>query len=166
MSKMKKMVAFLLACVCFMVCVVPTVETNAASTYGFKSKGVTAIPGKSASAFIKANKKYYVSTKNSKSCVASSGYDVTRVYEYFTLVTYSTKKNGEGKVESITITNQDVTTVEGAHCGMSVDELKDIYKKAKKLGSTYSVTKGKTKISFLIEDDEVTEINYLYTGKF
>ena len=30
MSKIKKMVAFLLACVCIMVCVVPTVETNAA----------------------------------------------------------------------------------------------------------------------------------------
>ena len=47
-----------------------------------------------------------------------------------------------------------------------MDELKEIYKNAKKLAKTYYVTKGKTKISFLIKDDKVSEINYLYTGKF
>ena len=166
MNKLKKMVAFLLACVCLTVCVVPAADVHAASGYAFKSKGVSVTPGKSAKSFIKANKKYYVSIKNSTSCVASSGYDVTRVYKYFTLVTYSDKKNGEGKVESITITDPAVTTMEGAHCGMDVDELKDTYKKAKKLGSTYYVTKGKTKIVFLMEDDAVKEITYLYTGKF
>ena len=166
MNKLKKIAAFLLACVCLTVCVVPVMNVDAASTYAFRSKGVSVAPGKSASDFIKANKDYYVSIKNSRSCVASSGYDVTREYKYFTLVTYSTKKNGEGKVESITITDSDVTTVEGAHCGMDVEKLKKIYKKAKKLGSTYYVKKGKTKIVFLVEDDEVAEINYLYTGSF
>lgn len=166
MNRLKKLAAFVLACVCLTVCVVPAMDVSAASAYEFKSKGVSVAPGKSASAFIKANKKDYESIKNSATCVASSGYDVIRVYKYFTLITYSDKKNGEGKVESITIIDPSVTTVEGAHCGMDTDELKDIYKKAKKLGSTYYVTKGKTRISFVIEDDKVKEITYSYTGKF
>lgn len=166
MNNLKKMVAFLLVCLCLIMSVTPAMEASAASGYSFKSKGATATPGSSASSFIKANKKYFKKMKNSASCVASSGYDVTREYKYFTLVTYADKKNGKGKVESITIKNKDVTTPEGAHCGMSVDELKEIYKNAKKLAKTYYVTKGKTKISFLIKDDKVSEINYLYTGKY
>lgn len=166
MSKFKKLIAFAVACVCLMVCVLPAAEVNAASAYSFKSKGATATPGKDASSFIKANKSYYKGMKNSKTCVASSGYDVIREYKYFTLVTYSSSKDGEGKIESITITDKNVTTVEGAHCGMSVSDLKKTYKKAKKIGNTYYVTKGKTKLVFLVKNDEVTEINYLYTGKY
>lgn len=166
MNKLKKFAAFILACVCLIVCVVPAVNADAASSYQFKSRGVSVTPGKSAKAFIKANQRDYVSISNSRSCIASSGYDVTRVYKYFTLVTYSTVRDGEGKVESITITDPKVTTVEGAHCGMSVDDLKKAYKKAKKLGSNYYVTKRKTKILFLVEDDKVKEIIYSYTGKF
>ena len=166
MNNLKKMVAFLLACLCLTMCVAPAMEISAASGYSFKSKGVTVKPGSDASKFIKANKAYYVSMKNGKSCVASSGFDVTRVYKYFTLVTYSKNKNGEGKVETITIKNKDVTTVEGAHCGMSVDELKKIYKSAKKLGKNYYVMKGKTKITFIVKSNKVSEITYSYTGQF
>lgn len=166
MNKWKKLLAFAMVCLCMSACVLQVKEVNAASAYSFKSKGATATPGSSASKFIKANKKYYVKTSNSKSCIASKGYDVTRKYKYFTLVTYSTKKNGTGKVESVTITNKDVTTREGAHCGMKVSDLKKKYKSAKKLGSTYYVTKGKTKIVFSISDDKVKEINYVYTGSF
>lgn len=166
MKRLKKIAAFVLACICLTVCVVPTVHADAAGSYAFKSKGAFATPGKNARAFIKANKDYYVSTSNSTSCIAGSGYDVTRRYKYFTLVTYAGKRNGKGKVESVTITDPQVTTVEGAHCGMSVDQLKDIYKRAAKFGSTYSVTKGKSKITFVTSDDKVTEIRYLYTGTF
>ena len=35
---------------------------------------------------------------------------VKRVYTYFTIVTYASKKNGKGKLESITITNPQVVT--------------------------------------------------------
>lgn len=166
MKQIKKIVAVVLVCVCMVACVLPMTEVNGASGYAFKSKGVTVAPGQDAKAFIKANKSYYMSMKNAKSCVASSGYDVTRVYKFFTLVTYSKSRNGEGKVESIMITNPKVTNPEGAHCGMSVDELKRTYKNCKKLGSTYYIMKGKTKLSFYVEDGEVAEINYLYTGAF
>lgn len=166
MNKIKKIVAFLMACVCLMVCVAPSMEISAASGYAFKSKGVAVAPGCDASKFIKANKSFYVSKKNGTSCVASSGFDVTRKYKYFTLVTYSKTKDGEGKVETITFTNPKVTTVEGAHCGMTVKELKEIYKNAKKLGKNYYVTKGKTKILFSIKSDKVSEINYSYTGQY
>lgn len=97
MNKMRKVIVFTMVCVCLTLCAVPSMDVNAASVYSFKSKGVKATPGKSAADFIKANRRYYVGIKNSKSCVASSGYDVTREYKYFTLVTYSSKKNGKGK---------------------------------------------------------------------
>ena len=59
MNNLKKMVAFLLACLCLTMCVAPAMEISAASGYSFKSKGATATPGRSASSFIKANKKYF-----------------------------------------------------------------------------------------------------------
>jgi hypothetical protein len=165
---LKTLVILVLAVVMAFTAAVPTGSVQAASGYGFKSKGVTIKPGGKAEKFIKANKKYLVKgkTTNSKSCVAESGYDVTRVYKYFTIVTYASKKNGYGKLESISITSKKVTTPEGLSCGDDVDAIKECYSKAKKTGKCYSVTKGKTKIVISVEDDVVTEIEYLYTGKY
>ena len=59
MNNLKKMVAFLLVCLCLIMSVTPAMEASAASGYSFKSKGATATPGSSASSFIKANKKYF-----------------------------------------------------------------------------------------------------------
>jgi hypothetical protein len=163
---LKTLVILVLAVVMACTAVMPTGSVQAASGYGFKSKGVTIKPGGSAKKFIKANKKWLKKTKNSKSCVAESGYDVTRVYKYFTIVTYASKKNGTGVLESISITNKSVKTPEGLSCGDDVDAIKKCYSKAKKTGKCYSVTKGKTKIVISVEDDVVTEIEYLYTGKY
>lgn len=161
----KKFIVLVLAIVMLAPMVAPT-TVEAASGYGFKSKGVTVKPGGNASSFIDANKSYYKSIKSAKSCIANKGYDVTRRYTYFTLVTYASDKNGKGKVEQIAITSKSVSTPEGLKCGNTVSKLKKCYKNAKKLGSNYYVTKGKTKITFKIKSDKVTQITYLYTGKF
>jgi hypothetical protein len=163
---LKTLVILLLTVVMAFGAAVQTTPVQAASGYGFKSKGVTIKPGGDAKKFIKANKKYLKKTKNSKSCVAESGYDVTRVYKYFTIVTYASKKNGYGKLESISITSKKVKTPEGLKCGDDVDAIKKCYSKAKKSGKCYSVKKGKTKIIITVKDDVVTEIEYLYTGKY
>jgi hypothetical protein len=164
----KTLVILVLAVVMAFGAAVQTTPVQAASGYGFKSKGVTIKPGGSAKKFIKANKKYLIKgkTTNSKSCVADSGYDVTRVYKYFTIVTYASKKNGYGKLESISITNKSVKTPEGLSCGDDASNITECYSKAKKSGSCYSVTKGKTKIIISVKNDVVTEIEYLYTGKY
>jgi hypothetical protein len=166
MKKLKKLVILVLALAMIGGIAAPVTPVQAASGYGFKSKGVTVKPGEDAEAFVKANKKWLKKTKNSKSCVSSSGYDVTRKYKYFTLTTYSGKKNGYGIVESITITNKSVKTPEGLHCGDDVDTLKECYSKAEKLGDTYSVQKGKTRIVITVKDDVVKKIEYLYTGTY
>jgi hypothetical protein len=166
MKKLKKLVLLVLTLAMIGGIAAPVVPAQAASGYGFKSKGVTVKPGGNAKAFIKANKKYLKKTKNAKSCVSSSGYDVTRKYKYFTLTTYAEKKNGYGIVESISITNKSVKTPEGLHCGDDVDKIKECYSKAQKLGSTYSVKKGKTRIVITVKDDVVKEIEYLYTGTY
>jgi hypothetical protein len=164
----KTLVILVLAVVMAFGAAVQTTPVQAASGYGFKSKGVTIKPGGSAKKFIKANKKYLIKgkTTNSKSCVADSGYDVTRVYKYFTIVTYASKKNGYGKLESISITNKSVKTPEGLSCGDDASNITECYSKAKKSGSCYYATKGKTKIIISVKNDVVTEIEYLYTGKY
>lgn len=161
---LKRVVTFTLALMMVLTVIAP-VSVSAAG-YGFKSKGVTVKPGSSASSFISANKCYLQKTSNSKSCIANSGYDITRKYKYFTLVTYASKKNGTGKVESIAISNKSVTTPEGLKCGDKVSKLKKCYSKASKIGSNYSVLNGKTKIIFKISNSKVSKITYLYTGTF
>lgn len=167
MKTIKKLAVLVMALVMMFGCVSEATAFAATSTsYSFKSKGVTITPGKNAKKFINANKDYYVSKSNSKTCIASSGYDVTRVYKYFTITTYSKKKNGTGKLESISITNTSVNTPEGLKCGMAESEITKKYSDAKKFGSSYSTTKGKTKIVITVSGGKVSEIEYLYTGSF
>jgi hypothetical protein len=166
MKKLRRLVIIVLALVMISGVAADATTVQAASGYGFKSAGVTVKPGGDAKKFIKANKKWLKSTKNGKSCVSSSGYDITRKYKYFTIVTLASKKNGYGKLESISITNKSVKTPEGLKCGDSESKIKECYSKAKKSGIVYSVSKGKTKIIITVENEKVTEIEYLYTGKY
>jgi hypothetical protein len=166
LKKLTKVIMVILAVVTICGAAAPAVSVQAAGGYGFKSKGVTVKPGASAEKFIKANKKWLKKTTNSKSCVASSGYDVTRKYKYFTIVTYADEKDGTGVLESISITNKSVKTPEGLSCGDDEDAITECYSDAKKSGSCYSTKKGNTKIVITVEDDAVTEIEYLYTGKY
>lgn len=161
--KKLKMVWILMVLIC---CMMPMVSVNAASGYGFRSQGVTVKPGGSAAKFIEANRKYLVKTTNAKSCIAKSGYDVKRVYTYFTIVTYAPNKNGTGKLESITITNPQVVTPEGLSCGMNESEIKKCYRKAKAAKGVYVAAKGKTKICVETANGKVKSIEYLYAGKF
>lgn len=165
MSYMKKIKIIMILAV-MICCMMPTAFVNAASGYGFRSQGVTVKPGGKAAKFIEANSKYLSNTTNSKSCIAKSGYDVKRVYTYFTIVTYASKKNGKGKLESISITDPQVITPEGLSCGMDESKIKECYDKAKLTGSIYVATKGKTKICIKAENGKVESIEYLYTGKY
>ncbi len=149
-----------------MCCVVSVVSVDAASGYGFRSQGVTVKPGDNATKFINANKKYLQKTTNAKTCIAKSGYDVKRIYTYFTIVTFASKKNGKGKLESIAITHPDVVTPEGLSCGMNAEQIKKCYRDAKSSGNIYTVEKGKTKIYVKAKDGKVKSIEYLYTGKY
>ena len=165
MKNQKKftIVVILMVMIC---CMMPMGSVHAASGYGFRSQGVTVKPGGSAAKFIDANRKYLVKTTNTKSCISKSGYDVKRVYTYFTIVTYASKKNGKGKLESITITNPQVVTPEGLSCGMNESEIKKCYSKAKETNGVYVAAKGKSKICIETADGKVKSIEYLYAGKY
>jgi hypothetical protein len=166
MKKLRRLVIIVLALVMISGVAADATTVSAASGYGFKSAGVTIKPGGDSKKFIKANKKWLKKTKNGKSCVSSSGYDITRKYKYFTIVTYADKKNGYGKLESLSITNKSVKTPEGLKCGDDESKIKECYSKAKKSGSVYNVSKGKTKLIISVEDEKVTEIEYFYTGTY
>ncbi len=162
-GKKFRMIAILALMIC---CMMPAAYVNGASGYGFRSQGVTVKPGGKAAKFIDANRKYLSKTTNAKSCIAKSGYDVTRVYTYFTIVTYASKKNGKGKLESITITNPQVVTPEGLSCGMDESEVKKCYDKAKSNEGVYIASKGKTKLYIETANGKVKSIEYLYSGKY
>jgi hypothetical protein len=166
MKKLRRLVVIVLALVMISGVAADATTVQAASGYGFKSQGVTIKPGGNAEKFIKANKKYLKKTTNKKTCIASSGYDIVRKYKYFTIITYASKKNGYGKLESLSITNKSVKTPEGLKCGDDESKIKECYSKAKKSGSVYNVSKGKTKIIITVEDEKVTEIEYFYTGTY
>lgn len=166
---MKKLKSFGVALIVMilMVCVVIPTTASAANGYGFRSQSVTIKPGDSASKFIKANKKYLVGKpKNAKTCIASSGYDVTRTYKYFKITTYASKKNGEGKLESLTITSSKVTTPQKIKIGTKESDIKKKIKNVRKLGKVYISDLGKTRISIKVKNSKVSSIEYLYTGNF
>jgi hypothetical protein len=166
MKKLRRLVIIVLALVMISGGAADATTVQAASGYGFKSQGVTIKPGGDSKKFIKANKKYLKKTTNKKTCIASSGYDIVRKYKYFTIITYADKKNGYGKLESISITNKKVETPEGLKCGDDESQIKECYSKAKKSGSVYNVSKGKTKLIISVKDEKVTEIEYFYTGTY
>jgi hypothetical protein len=167
MKKLKRLVVIALALIMLSGAAADAVTVQAASGYGFKSAGVTVKPGGNAEKFIKANKKWLKKTENKGTCVAGSGYDITRTYKYFSITTYSKKKNGYGKLESISITNKSVKTPEGLKCGDSESAIKKCYSKAKKKSDMiYTVTKGKTQLVISLSNKKVSEIEYIYTGSY
>jgi hypothetical protein len=169
MKNLKKLLIIVLALVMISGVAADANTVQAASGYSFKSNGATIKPGGDAKKFIQANKKWLKKTTNKKTCVASEGYDIVRKYKYFTIITYADKKNGYGKLESLTITNKSVKTPEGLKCGDDESKIKECYSKAKTTtsgGSVYRTTKGKTQILITVKDEKVKEIEYFYTGTY
>ncbi len=82
-------------------------------------------------------------------------------YEDFTIVTYI-KKDVE-RVESITVTGENVATAKGAKIGMFASRLKRVYGDAKKVTETaYIYGSGAKTLEFNYEDNIVTGWTYKY----
>lgn len=123
--------------------------SQAAAGYSFVNNGASVKMGDKAATFIKKAGKVKSGPKKVSSC-AYKGYDITRIYKNFKLVTYtnSKKKNATEYVQQITFLNKKAKTKEGIHIGSTKSAVLKAYKKAKvnKTGILYTATKGKTKL--------------------
>lgn len=133
-------------------------DTAKTSGYVFEANGVTIAMNAEAKPILKSLGKeqdYF----EAKSC-AFEDMDRTYTYSGFELKTYTLK--GVEYVQSILFTDDSVSTKEGISIGSSVEELKKAYgdKGTESLG-LYTYEQGKTKMSFITENDKVTSVEYL-----
>lgn len=143
-----------------MFLLVPFSATEAAPKgYGFKYAGVTVYVHGKASKLIDKMGEPNKKTK-SKSC-AYDGEDTKYVYDDFTLVTYTEKKGGTEYVQSIKFTTKKAKTKEGIKIGSKEKTMKKKYGRAKDNFGVYTYKKGKMGIVLTVEDEKVTEIQYV-----
>lgn len=90
---------------------------------------------------------------------AFQGMDKIYTYHGFTLYTY--EADGIDHVLSVVLTDDSVTTPEGIAIGFGADEVIAAYgDDYTTSGSAYVYTKGKTTLSFILENDKVASIEY------
>lgn len=156
----RKRTTVILMVVMAAVLFVPASFIKAASKgYEFKYDGVTVSIHGEAAKLIKKMGRPDKKTKTA-SC-AYKGEDIKYVYEDFTLVTYTNKKGGTEYVQSIKFTSKDVKTKEGLKIGSSKSTMLKKYGRKKDNFGVYTYKKGKMGISFTVEDDKITEIEYV-----
>lgn len=132
----------------------PVAET---SGYVFQYKGNTIAMNGEVAPIVKAlgdPQDYF----EADSC-AFQGKEKTYTYSGFELYTYAV--DGVDYVLSINFTDDSVSTKEGISLGADLEDIKKAYgdKYTENLG-LYTYEKGKSKISFMIEDNKVSSIEY------
>ena len=91
---------------------------------------------------------------------AFQGLDKTYTYHGFTLYTYEV--DGVDHVLSVVLTDDSVTTPEGIAIGFGIDEVKAAYGDDFTMSDgAYVYTKGKTTLSFIMENDKISSIEYM-----
>lgn len=129
-------------------------ETGAG--YEFKANGVTvAMNAKAADLVDKLGEYEYF---EAPSC-AFQGLDKTYTYAGFELVTYEIDKVDH--VLSVSLRDDSLTTPEGVTIGSSLEDMKKAYGEGfTQEGNSYKYTKGKSILSFIVENGAVTSIEY------
>lgn len=125
--------------------------------YVFESNGVKFGPDMDAAKVVEAlggEPKYF----EAASC-AFEGLDKIYTYEHFEIDTYPDQ--GKDKISLILIKDDLVSTPEGISIGKTLDDVVAAYGESyKNDGNMYVYAKGSMTVSFLIENDTVTSIQY------
>lgn len=100
--------------------------------------------------------KYY----EAASC-AFDGLDKTYTYDGYKVDTYPDDKSVD-RVADVIFTDDTVNTKEGAHLGMSADDIKNMYgKDGAETDKSITYEKGDMKLIFILENGKVTSIQYV-----
>ena len=95
-----------------------------------------------------------------QSC-AFDGLDKTYTYEHYEIATYP--KEDKDYISSIYFLDPEITTTEGLAIDDSKDKMIEVYgKDYKEEDGRYIYTKGKTQLIFIIQNDKITSIEYIY----
>lgn len=133
-----------------------TTEQKTEAVFTFKLNGVE-VPMDAPSADLVEKLGAY-SYFEAPSC-AFQGLDKTYTYGGFTLYTYEVDKVDH--VLSVVLTDDSVTTPEGVMIGSSLADVKAAYGENFTVnGGAYVYTMGKSALSFIVENDAVTSIEY------
>lgn len=90
---------------------------------------------------------------------AFQGLDKIYTYHGFTVYTY--EADGTDHVSSVVLTDDSVTTPEGIAIGFGLDEVLAAYGDGYTTnGSAYIYTKGKTTLSFILQNEQISSIEY------
>lgn len=150
-------------CMAFVLTALTAVAPASAKAKGFvfKYKGVSVTMNGAAKKLIKkAGKPKKKVVK--KSC-AYKGKDRTYTYDDFQLKTYSKSNKGKEYVSEIRFRTSEVSTKEGIKIGSSLKSMMKKYGKATPKYGVYTYKKGKGKLQFIVENDQVTAIRYFAT---
>ncbi len=92
---------------------------------------------------------------------AFEGLDKTYTYEQYEITTYP--KDDKEYIYSILLLDPNVKTTEGVAIDDSKDKMIEVYgEDYQEEEGNYTYTKGKTSIVFVIQDDKIISIEYLY----
>ncbi len=126
--------------------------------FAFESNGVTLYIDAEAAELVEALGEP-ISYYEAASC-AFDGLDKTYTYSGFTLDTYP-DENGVDRVSDIIITDDTITTPEGAYLGMTSDEVAALFTEtATDDNGSLVYEKNGMKLTFVITDGTVTSIQY------
>lgn len=153
---MKRIITILLAMLCLAGCSAPEAPAEQ-DTLTFTYNGLEIAPHADAAPVIEAlgePKSYTEET----SC-AFDGLDKTYYYGSFYLATYP--RDGKDYVYTIWFADDTVTTAEGIRIGSTQTQVEEAYGPDSFDGSnSYVITKGKSRLVILIEDETVSGIRY------
>lgn len=131
-------------------------EKETANTFEMVYQGVNITPGKA----FEANK---ITEQATISEIASCAFDGTdKVYTYENLEIIVANVEGKETVYSVYFINDIPKTVEGVKIASSKDEMIQKYGEEYKtgLGNKYTYTKGNVELSFTVENEVITGIEY------
>lgn len=93
-----------------------------------------------------------------QSC-AFDGIDKTFTYRDYEIYTYPDQE--EDKILSIYFLNQMISTTEGIRIGDTFEKMIKVYgEEYEQMNSQYSYHKGKTSLRFIVENNEISSIEY------
>lgn len=92
---------------------------------------------------------------------AFEGLDKTYKYDHYEITTFP--NGNKDKIFSIYFLDENVSTKEGVKISDSYNHMIEVYgTNYKQEGNVYTYIKGKTKLEFIVENDVITSIEYVY----
>ena len=127
------------------------------AVYSLKYNGMTMTPGELFSTDIFGD---YLDYTELTTC-AFEDMDRVYTYEHYEISTYTLNK--EERILSVLFIDQEIATPEGVRQGDSIDSMLNAYgNDYQQFDNLYEYSRGKTLLDFIVENDVIVSIEYVY----